>query len=285
MGTMMEYVKIYKSAVPNASKTLARKVPLVITPIHICSEEYWTKLEELTGCEKPRNLPTPPRTVWIKLVELLGLGRAMSLLDFEALNYWDFGVNATERIAKADIIYIICGSKKYTCVIADIVKDPSGELGDLLGWHRQFGKPWTNICLMVVTSIKKLDSNEYRQLVNCCELISGSFYRYNALNPKPFYERCHCEGKNRMCYWCHGSGDILNSYFPWADIILGSTNNDDKLENGLPCHKCGKKYDELLQVNFRSPDWTWEHLCGRAGILTICTDCLIQVDFQCTSMN
>ena len=59
----------------------------------------------------------------------------------------------------------------------------------------------------------------------------------------------------------------------------------DEVEEGLPqkqCPKCGK---ELRWIRFRSPDWTWQELCGREGPLAICENCHKQVYFKCELMN
>lgn len=53
--------------------------------------------------------------------------------------------------------------------------------------------------------------------------------------------------------------------------------------NGCPC--CEKQADNLTWQYFRSPKWTWEQLCGRAGYLTICENCSRQVEFFCEIMN
>ena len=45
---------------------------------------------------------------------------------------------------------------------------------------------------------------------------------------------------------------------------------------------CG---DRLIAVNFSSPRWTWEKLCGRSGLLYICPVCKRQVKFDCRIMN
>jgi hypothetical protein len=75
--------------------------------------------------------------------------------------------------------------------------------------------------------------------------------------------------------------------FPWEDLkarfkyILKS--NDFK--NHKSCPKCGKVSENLIWINFSSPSWTWEHLCGREGPLSICPDCCIQVEFIIYMIN
>jgi len=91
--------------------------------------------------------------------------------------------------------------------------------------------------------------------------------------------------------------DELDDSFPWPDVE--ASRNDRKLqqENSLEeareryleqarcCPKCKAKADELAWFYFSSPDITWEHLCGRAGWLTVCDRCRVQVDFFLEVLN
>ena len=44
-----------------------------------------------------------------------------------------------------------------------------------------------------------------------------------------------------------------------------------------PCPQCRTASDQLSWFYFSSPAETWEHLCGRAGWLTVCDRCHRQV--------
>jgi len=84
--------------------------------------------------------------------------------------------------------------------------------------------------------------------------------------------------------------------FPWEDV--DACADDDNLQqqaaserNGpktsaadqlSDCPSCG---EGLLWIYFKSPDWTWKDMCGRAGWLAICRKCRIQADFELTRMN
>ena len=74
-----------------------------------------------------------------------------------------------------------------------------------------------------------------------------------------------------------------DSIFPWKDV---NTCMDDEVEppiEGLTaCPKCG---EELRWIHFCSPNWTWQHFCGREGSLAICDNCHKQVYFRCEKMN
>ncbi|MBR3618137.1 MAG: hypothetical protein IKN44_00090 [Bacteroidaceae bacterium] len=71
-------------------------------------------------------------------------------------------------------------------------------------------------------------------------------------------------------------------YFPWKDVDACMDNVIEPQEKGMTCPACGK---ELTWIRFISPQWTWEHLCGREGPLAICKDCHKQVAFRCELMN
>lgn len=79
----------------------------------------------------------------------------------------------------------------------------------------------------------------------------------------------------------------FKTYFPWSNVIacfeeaLPSCNFQDN----DPCPKCKKNSENLVWINFVSPDWTWKKKCGREGPLSICPDCKIQVAFLCIIMN
>ena len=72
-------------------------------------------------------------------------------------------------------------------------------------------------------------------------------------------------------------------YYPWKDVLASMCVNPDKVYITKEiCPDCGKK---LFRLHFSSPHWTWRHLCGRAGTMTICVSCPRQVDFSLEIMN
>ena len=86
--------------------------------------------------------------------------------------------------------------------------------------------------------------------------------------------------------------------FPWDDVLACINSNEnraEKFKNSFPlkqviekhqsCPKCGVKSQNLYWIYFISPAWTWEKLCGRAGYLSICPACKIQVEFLTKVMN
>lgn len=48
------------------------------------------------------------------------------------------------------------------------------------------------------------------------------------------------------------------------------------------CKHCGKR---IVSLYYESPAWTWEQLCGRAGLLYICPYCKEDDHFECELMN
>ena len=73
--------------------------------------------------------------------------------------------------------------------------------------------------------------------------------------------------------------------FPWADVDRCMENVIEPEANGKSCPVCGKPSEQLHWIDFRSPQWTWENLCGRRGFMSICKECRCQVEFWCISMN
>ncbi|MCC6448578.1 MAG: hypothetical protein IT215_07820 [Chitinophagaceae bacterium] len=79
----------------------------------------------------------------------------------------------------------------------------------------------------------------------------------------------------------------FNTQFPWADVIncFDKELLNDFFKGHNKCPKCGRNSEELLWILFRSPDWTWQQLCGYQGPLSICPKCNIQVEFIVQLMN
>jgi hypothetical protein len=100
---------------------------------------------------------------------------------------------------------------------------------------------------------------------------------------------------------------IRGGYFPWDDVEACRAHHSGEApipaelaefygraeERSVeelraaaePCPFCRAPFDELTRVYFVSPAWTWEERCGRAGWLTICDHCHVQVQFFCDLMN
>ena len=73
--------------------------------------------------------------------------------------------------------------------------------------------------------------------------------------------------------------------FPWEDVnacMHWWNIRNLLLGKGVPCPVCGKP---TKRIWFSSPGDTWNNLYGRSGILSICKDCHLQVDFHCLMMS
>lgn len=72
-------------------------------------------------------------------------------------------------------------------------------------------------------------------------------------------------------------------YYPWNDVLASMCVSPDKVYITKEiCPSCGEK---LVRLHFSSPHWTWRHLCGRAGTMTLCVSCPKQVTFSLEIMN
>ena len=80
--------------------------------------------------------------------------------------------------------------------------------------------------------------------------------------------------------YLHAKQWDLKHGFPWEDVEPCLKNEIETLSSRCPICGCAKK-----KIYFNSPSWTWQQLCGRSGVLTICEHCKIQYEFEQYSMN
>ncbi len=140
----MEFVKIYSTAVPNAARTLDKRI--AIAPL-------------LARIESGR------------------VKASLALIQSHSeLNFWDFGVRATRQLSVNDLVKIICGSTCYSGRVIHIIKDPSGELGDRLGWARQFKAPWKNVCALYINSSTPISEAEIKAISSNARKTADNFY-------------------------------------------------------------------------------------------------------------
>ncbi len=83
----------------------------------------------------------------------------------------------------------------------------------------------------------------------------------------------------------YDKSQIVAPYFPLQNVEACLDNVMGVIPDSLPCPVCGKPSDQLRWIEFSSPQWTWENLCGRMGPLSICPDCGCLVEFKCYLMN
>lgn len=78
--------------------------------------------------------------------------------------------------------------------------------------------------------------------------------------------------------------NIEKKIYPWekevAPCIIDYAGYTVLLDSRCP--KCGRRKKKIF---FKTPQWTWGCLCGRAGWMTICDHCKLQFEFDCVFMN
>lgn len=52
-----------------------------------------------------------------------------------------------------------------------------------------------------------------------------------------------------------------------------------------PCPKCGAEPRALRWIAYSTPESMWRNLCGRAGWMTLCNRCRLQIDFFVELLN
>ncbi len=91
--------------------------------------------------------------------------------------------------------------------------------------------------------------------------------------------------------------DSQDGQFPWPDVDAARNRRrlqekhevaaakDHYRTQAQACPKCGKAAKDLDWFYSESPAWTWQNLCGRAGWMSVCDDCHLQVDFFLEILN
>lgn len=148
----MGFIKIYSTSVPNAAITLAKRVPILPLLGRIKSESVRSSLSQI--------------------------------LEHGSINFWDFGVRATPQLSVNDSVRIICGGTCYSGHIVHIISDPTGELGDTIGWVRMFKAPWRNVCALTINSSAHLNGHEIALLLQGARQTESNFYSIPATTRK-----------------------------------------------------------------------------------------------------
>lgn len=151
-GDAVEFVKIYRTSVPNAARTLDRKV----NPQSLLSRAKGEPIRE----------------------------HLSQLAKHGELNFWDFGVKATPLIPLGSSVKIICGLTCYVGTVIRKISDDSGELGDLLGWARQFKESWRNICAIQIQVKQQVSHEEIDRLRTSSEEIAPNLFAAVSLSRK-----------------------------------------------------------------------------------------------------
>lgn len=86
----------------------------------------------------------------------------------------------------------------------------------------------------------------------------------------------------------YDKSEVADPYFPLEDVEACLDSEQlflKEASNHKKCPLCGKPSEELKWFYFKSPQWTWEKLMGRAGPMSICPDCGCIVEFECFLLN
>lgn len=78
--------------------------------------------------------------------------------------------------------------------------------------------------------------------------------------------------------------ELLEAFASYEDIRDSIAKYPEKVfwPKDKVCRHCGKR---IVSLYYESPAWTWERLCGRAGLLYICPYCKEDDHFDCEMMN
>ena len=68
----------------------------------------------------------------------------------------------------------------------------------------------------------------------------------------------------------------------WKNVAQSGCNTERRWRLNELCSDCDTR---MIEVYVSSPKWTWENLCGRAGMLTFCPHCQKQIRFHLELMN
>lgn len=121
------FIKIYQSKVQNAKRTLDRSIDV---------EDLISKLGN-------KHL----------ISELAKFRREGEV------NLWDVGKRDIAVINIGDMLAISCKDVIYFGQIIGIIGDAEGEIGDKVGWARQYEKPWVNVIILKNMQFKILNED------------------------------------------------------------------------------------------------------------------------------
>lgn len=155
----MMFIKIYSGIVPNANKTLKNSV----------------KVNELIS----------------KLNDDYLISQLQEFEEYGEINLWDLGKKATAEISTDSNLVISCKDNIYIGRIINIINDINGVIGDIVGWTRQFKRPWQNVIILrnvkvipkeekISNFIKENDKYPYR--------ISKKFLKLNEDKEEQFFK-------------------------------------------------------------------------------------------------
>lgn len=120
------YIKIYLGKVANANKTLKKSIKIQDLILRINDNYLISRLREFN--------------------------------KYDEINLWDLGKKAITKIKIGENLAISCEDYIYIGEIIGTIDDKKGEIGDIVGWAKQFKKPWSNV--IILKNVKIFSQNE-----------------------------------------------------------------------------------------------------------------------------
>ncbi len=121
------------------------------------------------------------------------LKRKLDDIGSEKTYFWDFGKRASQFLKPGSEFILVCSDRMYTGTISVLISDPDGEIGDCIGWARQYRKPWVNVAaisnLKIYSSLTKQQQQHLQSII--CE-------KGNEI-VKGFYELFDRSDVDRVC--------------------------------------------------------------------------------------
>lgn len=79
----------------------------------------------------------------------------------------------------------------YHALVVAMIKDNSGEVGDVVGWTRQFNSPWKNVFLLDNLTKERVSEESLKEMKEEYEHLGNNFYRLldiKSFIPEEVYE-------------------------------------------------------------------------------------------------
>jgi len=180
------FVKIYSGRVPNANKTLKKTI-------------------------KTQSLIERINNYSLRL-------RINEFKNHNEINLWDLGKKAIKEITIGENLAITCSDSIYVGKIIGTIYDEKGEIGDIVGWAKQYKKLWQNV--IILENVKTIPQNERIQ----------SFIRDVNIYPyKIFNNFCRIREKEEKRFYTLFS---LGSYEEQKEF---SSRNKLNISNWIEC--------------------------------------------------
>lgn len=102
----------------------------------------------MSNAKKTLDIPVDLNSVYANINDICLKKSFETLLLHGYLYFWDFGVRDTRQLKMGMKVSIICDKDEYHFELVAMIEDLKGEIGDILGWARQYSAPWKNVCAL-----------------------------------------------------------------------------------------------------------------------------------------